>query len=59
MIEGRLTSLAQTEAFGARLAGLLRAGDVVALRGELGAGKTTLARALRKTDFAAVAAPPA
>ena len=33
-----------TEAFGASLAGPLRAGDVVALYGELGAGKTTLAR---------------
>jgi tRNA threonylcarbamoyladenosine biosynthesis protein TsaE len=31
---------------GRRLAGLLRAGDVIALKGELGAGKTTLARAI-------------
>ena len=33
-----------TEAFGARLAGLLSVGDVVALFGDLGAGKTTLSR---------------
>jgi len=35
-----------TEAFGAALAGALREGDVVALYGALGAGKTTLARGL-------------
>lgn len=33
-----------TEAFGRALAPLLRPGDVVALQGALGAGKTTLAR---------------
>jgi len=36
----------QMEALGARLAPLLRAGDLVLLNGELGAGKTTLARGL-------------
>jgi len=35
-----------TLTFGAALAELLQAGDVVALRGDLGAGKTTLARGL-------------
>ena len=35
-----------TEKLGARLAERLRPGDVVALQGELGAGKTTLARAI-------------
>ena len=37
---------AETESFGRRLAAVLRAGDVVALYGDLGAGKTTLARGL-------------
>lgn len=35
-----------TEAFGARLASLLGIGDVVTLQGDLGAGKTSLARGL-------------
>jgi tRNA threonylcarbamoyladenosine biosynthesis protein TsaE len=37
-----------TLAFGAALAGKLREGDVVALFGALGAGKTTLARGILK-----------
>lgn len=40
---------AATARFGAELAGYLRPGDVVALAGELGAGKTALARAIIRT----------
>lgn len=36
----------EMEALGATIAGQLRAGDLVALNGELGAGKTTLVRGL-------------
>lgn len=35
-----------TEALGRRLAGVLRAGDIVTLSGPLGVGKTALARAI-------------
>lgn len=38
--------LAATQAFGRRLAERLRAGDVVLLTGDLGAGKTALARSV-------------
>lgn len=41
-----LPDLSATEAFGRRLAKMLRRGDVVALKGGLGVGKTTLARAI-------------
>jgi len=44
VIERLTHSAAETEAFGALLAGLLRPGDVVLVRGEIGAGKTTLVR---------------
>jgi tRNA threonylcarbamoyladenosine biosynthesis protein TsaE len=41
-----LKDAAASERLGAKLAPLLRARDVVALQGDLGAGKTTLARGL-------------
>jgi tRNA threonylcarbamoyladenosine biosynthesis protein TsaE len=40
----RCTGPAETEALGAQLAATLAEGDVVLVRGELGAGKTTLVR---------------
>jgi tRNA threonylcarbamoyladenosine biosynthesis protein TsaE len=46
MRAGALYTLADTEALGARIAALLRPGDAVLLEGPLGAGKTTLVRAL-------------
>lgn len=42
----RLPDEAATAALGRRLARLVRAGDVIALHGDLGSGKTALARAL-------------
>ena len=47
-----------TRAFGARLAGLIRPGDVIALRGVLGAGKTELARALLRARAGAAIEVP-
>jgi len=46
MISFHLPDEATTHSVGAKLAGLFRAGDVLALYGELGAGKTTLSRGL-------------
>ncbi len=46
MISLHLKDEAGTRAAGAKLASLLQAGDVVALYGDLGAGKTTLSRGL-------------
>lgn len=45
-VESTLADAASTEAYGARLAGCCEAGLLVFLHGELGAGKTTLVRAL-------------
>jgi len=41
-----LADLAATDALGARIAASLAAGDAIALQGDLGTGKTTLARAI-------------
>ncbi|WP_375427526.1 tRNA (adenosine(37)-N6)-threonylcarbamoyltransferase complex ATPase subunit type 1 TsaE [uncultured Sphingomonas sp.] len=42
----RLADAQATEALGASLAAVVRAGDVIALSGPLGAGKTSMARGL-------------
>jgi tRNA threonylcarbamoyladenosine biosynthesis protein TsaE len=47
-----------TRALGRRLAGLIRAGDVIALRGVLGSGKTELARALLRARAGAAIEVP-
>jgi len=45
-VRRELRAAEDTRAFGERLAGLLRAGDLVVLSGELGAGKTTLTQGI-------------
>ena len=50
LTEIALPDLAAMEAFGASIAAHLRAGDVIALSGGLGAGKTTLARAILRAS---------
>ncbi len=55
-----LDTLDDTAALGCALAGLLRAGDTLALQGDLGAGKTTLARAIaqaRGVDPSLISSP--
>ena len=42
----RLATVEDTRAFGARLAGILRPGDLLVLTGPLGAGKTALAQGI-------------
>lgn len=51
MVELSLPDPDATIALGRRLAGLLRAGDCIALSGPLGAGKTTLVRGLLAARF--------
>ena len=55
-----LDNLDSTTAFGRALASVLKAGDALALEGDLGAGKTTLARAIaeaRGVDPGLVSSP--
>lgn len=55
----RLAGAQATEALGAALGRVIGVGDVVALEGELGAGKTTLARGIaRGLGFAGEVASP-
>jgi tRNA threonylcarbamoyladenosine biosynthesis protein TsaE len=46
ILEKQVASQLESEAFAETLAGVLAAGDMIALEGGLGAGKTTLVRAL-------------
>jgi len=51
--EFALPDLAATHSLARRLAGLWRLGDVIALRGDLGVGKTELARAAIRSSIGA------
>lgn len=42
----QISSAAQTDAFGQKLAACLKAGDIICLCGDLGAGKTTLSKSI-------------
>lgn len=53
-----LADPADTQAFAVRLAPFIRTGDVLALAGDLGAGKTTFARALINALLADHGLPP-
>jgi tRNA threonylcarbamoyladenosine biosynthesis protein TsaE len=53
VIRLEFSDLQATQRFGGLLAGQLRAGDVIALSGALGAGKSVLARAIIQTVDAA------
>lgn len=53
-----LPSPKATAAFAARLGGVLRAGDVIGLRGPVGAGKSHLSRALIQSLQTAAGHPP-
>lgn len=56
-----LSSESETQTFAQRLAGVLKAGSLIALSGDLGAGKSTLARAFIRArledDMAEVPSP--
>ena len=45
-VQGRLATAQETTALGRRLAAVLRAGDLLVLSGDLGAGKTTLTQGI-------------
>lgn len=56
-LELQLRSLAETEALGRLIAANISPGDTVALEGDLGAGKTTLARAILRALGSGEAVP--